>query len=66
MAPNRRIGEILCDLGFLTWDQLEEALELQKAKPLVFIGECLQDKGYLSASQLELGLRKQSEEYQSL
>jgi hypothetical protein len=64
MAPHRLIGEILCDLGFLTWDELVEGRKAQKAKPGVLIGKHLQELGYLTAAQLELGLRKQREESQ--
>ena len=30
MAPRRKIGEVLVDLGFLTDEQIQEALQQQK------------------------------------
>lgn len=52
-ADKKRIGEILCEKGFLSTPQLEEGLEKQKHcyknRPL---GQILMDLGYITSEQL--------------
>lgn len=56
--PNKRIGEILIEEGFLDPKSLEEALALQKQEGGL-VGEILVRKGAISEEQLMEGLSKQ-------
>lgn len=62
MARHRLIGEILCDLGFLTLAQINEARRAQMERPENKLGEHLLGLGYITPQQLEQGLQKQREE----
>ncbi len=64
MTPHHLIGEILCDLGYLTQAQLNEGRRVQMANPKVYLGEHLINLGYLSIPQLEKALNIQVEEDQ--
>lgn len=46
-----RLGEILCQLGFLTTEQLEEALQIQQSSREL-LGQILQRLGYVTSEQL--------------
>lgn len=45
-----RIGEILIQNGWITWDQLEQALQIQR-NPEAIMGRVLVKKGFLNQSQ---------------
>lgn len=47
----KRIGELLVDVGLLSADQLEQALEIQRASR-ERLGDVLINKGYITQSQL--------------
>ncbi len=53
-----RIGEILCDLGLLTSQQLAKALELQK-KDGQPIGKLLVSLGFIESEDVIIGLSEQ-------
>lgn len=59
-ARNKRIGEILCDLGKLTPEKLNQALEIQKkeggSRPL---GEILLSKKWITEGDLVRALMLQ-------
>jgi len=61
---HRLIGEVLCDLGFLTMAQLNEGRRAQMLNPRVYFGEHLLNLGYISLQELEQALAKQTEEDQ--
>jgi len=65
VTPHHLIGEILCDLGYLTQAQLNEGRRVQMSKPKVYLGEHLLNLGYISLQQLEQALKKQVQEDQS-
>ncbi len=48
-----RLGEILCQLGFITPDQLEEALQIQQSTREL-LGQILQRLGYITSEQRRL------------
>ena len=55
MTPTgrKRIGEILCEKGYLSQSQLKEALEKQKGCCKNYLlGRILMDSGYITAEQL--------------
>ena len=56
--PNRLLGEILVEEGFLDPDNLKKALELQK-KEGGLIGEILLQMGWITEDELLMGLSKQ-------
>lgn len=57
--PMEILGEFLIELGLVTLEQLEEALELQRARPEKRMGEILVEKGYLTPQGLERALAMQ-------
>lgn len=50
MANKKPLGELLVDLGFLKKEQLEIALDVQKANPK-FLGEILQDLNFVTSEE---------------
>src|SRR5665647_32740 len=54
-TKNKKIGELLIELGAITEDQLEEALKVSKSKGDV-LGETLLDLGFLDEKTLCKGL----------
>jgi len=66
LAPRRtvRVGEILIELGFLTKEQLEGALQKQKEADMrgeshVPVGSILAASGVISREQLQVALTEQ-------
>ena len=55
-----KLGEILLKEGVLTSEQLKEALEIQKAKPNLFLGDILTRKGLLSEDVIVRALISQA------
>jgi len=55
-----KLGEILLKEGVLTSEQLKEALEIQKAKPNLFLGDILIRKGLLSEDVIVRALISQA------
>lgn len=59
MENQKRIGQVLVDLGFLNMAQVEEALRKQAAYPEVKLGQILVCMNFLSSEELEKGLQAQ-------
>ncbi len=59
------IGKLLVVEGYITNQQLYEALKEQQRKTKVRIGDTLIDIGYITQKQLEMAISKQSEEKNS-
>jgi len=53
------LGEFLIELGLVTLEQLEEALEVQHSQPEKRVGDILVEKGFLSPEGLERALSMQ-------
>ncbi len=53
------LGEFLIELGLVTLEQLEEALEAQRSQPEKRVGDILAEKGFLSREGLERALSMQ-------
>jgi len=51
MAENKPIGRLLSELGYVTEEQIEIALQTQKATPK-FLGEILQDLDFVTTSEV--------------
>jgi len=52
-AEGRRlIGEILVDLGFINFSQVNEARRMQMNHPNILLGEYLVGLGYVTPAQL--------------
>jgi len=52
MAQNKPIGQLLEEAGFITKEQIEVALDVQKANPNMFFGEILQDLDFVTANEI--------------
>ena len=59
MANNKPLGELLIDLGFLRNEQLDIALDVQKASPK-FLGEILQDLNFVTAEEFAEAIAMQN------
>jgi len=51
MAQNKPIGRLLEELGFINQDQIEVALDVQKANPK-FLGEILEDLDFVTSDEI--------------
>ena len=51
MAQNKPIGKLLLELGYVTDEQINVALQTQKAKPKL-LGEILQDLDFVTTSEI--------------
>jgi type IV pilus assembly protein PilB len=51
MAQNKPIGKLLEELGFITQEQIEVALVVQKANPL-FLGQILQELDFVTSAEI--------------
>lgn len=60
MINYSRIGEILVSMGFVTSEQLNEALYLQTVNPHLKLGELLISLQYITPDVLKIALQKQS------
>ena len=49
-----RLGEILIQNGWITWEQLEKALEMQRSSSAQDMGDILVAKGFLDEKQAQL------------
>ena len=59
----KKIGKILQDMGFVSLDQLEEALQLQeKEKKAKKLGQILKEKGVITENQIQrvVGLQRKN------
>jgi len=57
----KKIGEILQDMGFISLDELQEALELQKKeKKQRKLGQILKEKGIISEKHVQRAVGVQS------
>ena len=56
LPPERLIGEILVEDGFVTGKQLEQAFEYQKNHQSDHLGKILVDMGYVAQPQISLAL----------
>ena len=59
MSQNKPIGQLLEELGFITKEQIEVALDVQKANPK-FFGETLQDLDFVTSGEIAEAIAKQS------
>ncbi len=59
MAENKPIGKLLEEAGFINQEQIEVALNVQKASPM-FFGEVLQDLDFVTASEISEAVAKQN------
>jgi len=59
MAQNKPIGKLLEEAGFITQEQIEVALDVQKANPK-FFGEILQDLDFVTANEIAEAIALQS------
>ena len=59
MAHNKPLGELLIELGFLKDEQLDIALDVQKASPK-FLGEILQDLNFVTAEEFAEAIAMQN------
>lgn len=55
----RRLGQILVDLGFITDDQLQVALDEQQQRPGALLGKIAEDLGLITDAQLAQALAEQ-------
>ncbi len=51
MAQNKPIGQLLKDLGFITEEQIQVALDVQKANPK-FLGEILEELDFVTSAEI--------------
>ena len=59
----KKLGEILQDMGFISLEQLEEALQLQKKeKKAKKLGQVLKEQGVITENQIQrvVGLQSQT------
>jgi type II secretory ATPase GspE/PulE/Tfp pilus assembly ATPase PilB-like protein len=59
MAQNKQIGQLLQELGFITKEQIEVTLGVQKANPK-FFGETLQDLDFATSGEIAQAIAMQS------
>lgn len=59
MAQNKPIGQLLEELGFITREQIEVTLDVQKANPK-FFGETLQDLDFVTSGEIAQAIAMQS------
>lgn len=59
MAQNKPIGQLLEELGFITKEQIEVTLNVQKANPKYF-GETLQDLDFVTSGEIAQAIAIQS------
>ncbi len=57
--PDDRVGDLLEDMGAVTAEQLEVAVELQRSGDGRPLGELLIELGFVSAVDVELALMRQ-------
>ena len=58
MKKNIRLGEVLVDSGYLSEEQLEQALSVQKTSNGKKLGDILLDLGIITENQLADALQK--------
>ena len=59
MAQNKPIGKLLEDAGFITEEQIQVALNVQKANPM-FFGEILQDLDFVTSNEIAEAIAMQN------
>lgn len=59
MAQNKLIGKLLEDAGFITEEQIQVALNVQKANPM-FFGEILQDLDFVTSNEIAEAIAMQN------
>ena len=60
MDTQRQLGELLVERGYLTEDQLAEAVGVQnRPNERRRLGEILISRGYVKASQIQIALARQ-------
>ncbi|MDA0321372.1 MAG: hypothetical protein O2923_01445 [Verrucomicrobia bacterium] len=60
MGAQRQLGEFLVERGYLTEDQLAEAVGVQKRpNETRRLGEILVSRGYVTSSQIQIALARQ-------
>ena len=60
MGNHKKLGQLLVERGYLSEEQLEEAVDLQKRPDETRrLGEILVSRGYVTASQVQVALARQ-------
>jgi len=59
MAQHKQIGKLLEDAGFITQEQIQVALNVQKANP-IFFGEILQDLDFVTSNEIAEAIAMQN------
>lgn len=60
MANQKQLGELLVERGYLSEEQLAEAVGIQKrANETRRLGEILVSRGYVTPSQIQIALARQ-------
>ena len=54
-----RLGQVLLNMGFISQDQLEAALAIQRQKPFLRVGEILYGLQFITFAQIEQVLEEQ-------
>jgi len=60
-TSKKRIGQILCEKGYLKQSQLEQALTEQKVGKYRQLGQILLEHGYITTEQLDEAFALQAE-----
>jgi len=60
-TSRKRIGQILCEKGYLKQSQLEQALTEQKIGKYRQLGQILLEHGYITTEQLDEAFALQAE-----
>lgn len=60
MSSQKRLGEVLCDQGYVTKEQVEEALKIQsRPDERRMLGQILISHGFATAPQIQIALARQ-------
>lgn len=59
MAQNKPIGKLLKEAGFITEEQIQVALNVQKANPM-YLGEILQDLDFVTSNEIAEAIAMQN------
>lgn len=62
-SMNRRLGTILMDLGFISEDELREALRIKETAPQRMVGRILVDLGFATDREVFQAVETQWEDW---
>ena len=65
-TSRKRIGQILCEKGYLKQSQLEQALAEQKKGKYRQLGQILLELGYITTEQLDEAIALQEEQRENV